>query len=204
MAHYKIEPEDEKIRKAWCIWSGLLYIGMPLLTLGIFSYVSLKFVVPEGVFFQLGFVLIGELIWFSTLYYFAYRKYGTVLLTWVLISAPFVLIRDGFEFFSEFDSTETWTLYLFLMHVICTIRWYFVSLNLRRVNKNFHLQSIRSSDDYLQAMQALELASTLDELNVKFSSLIRGDDGENVVKKEPLIEAYNIRKKFFEGRLLPN
>lgn len=194
MNSYIMSSEDEKIRKSWCIATVLVYLGLPILNLVVFNFLSLKFEVSPKIFNeQAGFLVLGT-IWFLIVYYFVYKRHGVFLLTWTLITLPIKLIMNLLEFFHPLqDPTETWTIYAFLIDTSCCIWWALSMLKLRRLNKRIHAHKLYASEDYLQALQALQLVSTIDDLNAKFASLMRERE-ENGQRGDLIIEAYNTRK----------
>jgi hypothetical protein len=194
MNSYIMSPEDAKIRKNWCIATVLVYLGLPILNLVVFNFLSLKFEVSSKILNQqAGFLVLGT-IWFLISYYFVYRRHGVFLLTWTLITLPIKLIMNLLEFFHSLqDPTETWAIYALLIDTSCCIWWALSMIKLRRLNKRIHAHKLYSSKGYLQALQALQLVSTLDDLNAKFASLMRERE-ENGQRGDLIIEAYNTRK----------
>lgn len=106
--------------------------ALDILHLSIFAIVSLlTYVIPTYI-----------------LYHCAYKKYGTGLLTFILLISPIGFIKylideiEGLRLsFSTLDSTLlTLSLFAFLMNVILGLLWFWFSLKLRKVNKEVQLE----------------------------------------------------------------
>jgi hypothetical protein len=154
--------QDEiKVRSQWLTATFWFFIWFPLIQSVI------NFFNPKGHFYL--FSLPVQLLWFWAIWRCAHEKPGTKLLTFLLVLAPLQLI--ALVGLLSRRSADLWAYGESLADLALYTWWFILSLKLRRINKRLQLKK-KFTAEYKAALQTLESATTLDELEIKFSELI--------------------------------
>lgn len=111
--------EEKKIRKNWLISTTILYLVIPFI-----GGMSIFFKTNELSSQNLGWLIV-YFFSFLILYYYAYKKNGTHLLTLFLIILPIYLFIDFVQ--SVINGQLSFK-------VVFYIWWYIASLKLRKIN----------------------------------------------------------------------
>lgn len=135
------EQERRKFRKKWLISSITYQLILPLIfTIGFFIYLNIAtdFQTSISIINNFLFFLIPSALIFLWLFYCAYKKNGTKLLTFFLIVTPLGWLREFTEAYS-FDPIY----FIFMITSIpFFIWWYKDCLYLRALNKDINYKKI--------------------------------------------------------------
>lgn len=169
----KFTEKEKKIRRNWLAATYLLYIGVPilcLLLLLLFGTITPEFIGETSAVF----------IGFWWIYHCAYKKHGTALLTFALISAPIYFVRDIIPMF-----TKGGPLFICIALFFTIIEvWYFVaSLRLRKVNARLEPQT--SFPGYNEDVFSLREITSFKSLEICYQSLLeKWPEHEKISSKE--------------------
>lgn len=186
------DDDDNKIRKHWLIFTSLNYLTFPFLLLIKMANESESIDITQLV---LGFCIMSCLclMGFLLIYHCAYKKYGNILLTFLLIVSPIRMVADIFQSLQE--SLDILSTILILLDSGIFLWWYALSLKLRKLNSKIRSQSMLSSESYSQALSILQNATTLDELDSDFGRLMRNLEKEGTLTVNAVFEAYKVKKE---------
>ena len=124
--------EDLFIRKRWLRASVVNWLIVPF-TFAFFPLVYLS-KVPDS--FLLVASVLGGLfqgfVFFATIYFFAYRRYGTRYLKFALIVGPLATLKNTAAALTE--SMDIWTVLFLTVELLPYVWWYTWSLKLKQVN----------------------------------------------------------------------
>jgi len=160
-------------RKIWLFVSTIYFFILPFCRSFLFphdSFGSFPFLS-----IQVGF----NAIFFAILYYCAYRKQGTFLLTFLLVLGfisfvfssivlPFAMIQGLIDFkIFNFKISDI------LLHTSVYLLWYVSCFKLRKDNKNIQIQTFLSSAEYHKAVESIRSAKDIEDLECKFHEAFR-------------------------------
>lgn len=191
-------PEEDKIRKRWLFWQ----IKIPAFLYSIFVLLFVIFH-PFGLLNSLLYLLLITTILSMFLYipyHCAYKKHGTIYLIFYLISSPILLAKDAFEvpeLIANDSDLILMSLVLFIVQIVYASLLFYLSFKLLKINQNTENKILILSEYYSDASSIFKLATTLEELNEKFTCLVK-DQNQSGQVRLCIAEAYKERKKALE------
>ncbi|NGX48297.1 MAG: hypothetical protein K1000chlam3_01688 [Chlamydiae bacterium] len=211
--------KDSSIKRYWLIIL-LVKLTLPII-IPTWAFSSLKSnpllstnkeLLEEGAKILGGFSIFGTLIGIICsiiIFYCAYKKPGTVLLTITLISAIWYI---PYEFYS-LGTLQTSKLLLKNMNmfqfapllsiiqaysfvtILIDLFWYYLCFNLRKINKNIQINQILGTPIYQTALQGMQAAINSQELETKYSEAVRNNPQISWYLKKIYKEKNNQTKK---------
>lgn len=162
---------DQKIRKKWLNVSYLMWIIYPLLAVGaelfLFNQGEMLDSLVITIFLSAYLLNLGV---FYLLYHFAYKKFGTKWLTFVLCGGLVSISKGIFEVIHE--PTDFLTIGLMVVNVPLYFWWFFRSVYLRNLNKKIQFQ-MKFPTDYEKCIQLINDSTSLENLNLNFAELTK-------------------------------
>ncbi|WP_154017859.1 hypothetical protein [Candidatus Protochlamydia phocaeensis] len=192
--------DSSKVKKRWLLLLVTMSLVLPLFNLGV-----------EGAFlsneaFKLALIetsiqLFVGLIWALVMYFCAYKKPGTGLLTFQLVLGVIGLIKMPAFLIDDLKQGHGQIrLYLNLINIGITIGYYVLSYQLRKINKAIQSAGIQFSDLYTEALADLQQAATIKELDTRFGSLMWQKNNGDLQREEAIIAAYKSQKNVLLGQ----
>jgi hypothetical protein len=132
MAH-AFTPKEKSLRKLWLIVSVIAILAWHIITLIFMAYVSMKEHIPQGVFSVYIAVALITVLLFYILYKCAYVKPGIRFLTFCLIVGPLLKLKATIDALRV--GHDHVTLIALIVNLGFYAWWYFLSLKLRKMNK---------------------------------------------------------------------
>ncbi len=134
-AEISISSKESKIRKWWLYTTVFYLTGCSLICSAILFVLSYFTFISEEVILECLAYSFAGLIPLACIYYCAYKKPGTCLLTFWLIACPFRFLADIIKDFKEWG-VDGWTVGEAVFRIMVFLSWYVLSIKLRQINKN--------------------------------------------------------------------
>lgn len=172
-----MDQKEEKIRRNWLLITIFYFLVFPLGSFVLSGSLLLsKDQMYEAVrYVWSGFVIFG-FIFLSIFCYCAYKKHGTRLLTYCVVSIPYQL----FSFFLTISMCNLFLKDVFLLLIsysIMYILWYKSNLRLIKINKKLQIWKTQNEmkyyPEYLQSLENLKETLSIEDLNDLFYKTIR-------------------------------
>ena len=164
-----------KIRIHWLVSTILFCIGMPLLVMLFFIFQHHTIEKTDAILANAIMLIADVFIFFPLLYYFVYRNHSNDFITY---NPPF---KSYYPFYR-------WILFYYLLQqnrliipiifieICINIHWHWITIKMIELNDKIQNKFLSSSEECNKIWNHLKQASTLEELDLKFSEMIRDKD----------------------------
>lgn len=128
-----LSEEDALIRKKWFRSSLVYLISFPVVAVLILLIELLGKIPTSTVVVLVSSVILGGWGVFGMSYLFAYRKFGTRYLTFLVTIGPFSMLKNIVQVLK--GPQDLWSIIFVVTEITFYIWWYRCTLDLRKVNK---------------------------------------------------------------------
>lgn len=171
---YEISQKEKSTRKRWLFATWTYSVLYPLFAYALLALTYEQGQITEGELYaplvMTFFGLIG--VWIT--WYFAHRKYGSGLLTFLLVIGPCLLFLSFGKLLKLFFNLET--ALDSLLHLAIYAWWYFLSLKVLKMNKKHQALKWLSKEDspaFFERVSDLKNATTLESLDEKLATITK-------------------------------
>ena len=165
---FEISQKEMKQRKDWLIATIVSFGLCPLLAITFFPKLSENTAPFNSICYELAASALVNLILFWMTWRCAYRKPGTKLLTFWVITGLIQVSFSALELFNT--SSSVWNKVVNVINASIFLWWYVQCIKLRRINKRIQMQS---HPEYIESLQSLKELTTRESLDQEFFKLIR-------------------------------
>lgn len=132
-----IDKNDAKTRVQWLLCTALLFVIFPAF---VFFGISKLFVLQELTFINYKECLFASIVYIPLLYYFAFLKVGTKVLTLSLVVSSVHMIRNVIEMLKQYPNIDLVNLLILLIEVSIYFWWFMLSIRMLNINKKIRLK----------------------------------------------------------------
>ena len=165
---FEIDQKEIKNRKQWLIATIVCWGSYPLLALFFLAKLPQKPPLYNGGWIQPVTYVLFNVTLFWVIWHCAYKKPGTKLLMFWLITGPIQVLLSSLNFFEK--SWNVWNKVGLILNLSFFIWWYIQSIKLRKINKKIQIQKY---PEYIKSLQLLNEMTSREKLDEEFSKLIR-------------------------------